>query len=67
MIATICFVTITIVYLAALGRSASPPDERLPWRAWSAQDWAANVIRGARRSAELQKRNPLGPHHHGPL
>lgn len=63
MITTLCFVAIVIAYLAALGRSASPRAELVPWGDWSKKDWVANVGRGMTRLVELQNRNPLGPHH----
>lgn len=41
--------------LAALGRLVIPPAERLPWWAWTRQDLAANVARGAGVLAELSR------------
>lgn len=66
MIATI-FIVVIAVYLAALGRSASPRAERVPWTTWSTAALIRNVIQGARRFADLQKRNSMTPHRAPPL
>lgn len=43
-------------FLAALGRSAVPHSERLPWRTWTLQDLAANVVHGGRVLIDLHQR-----------
>jgi hypothetical protein len=48
-------VLLLTVFLAALGRSAIPHNERLPWRTWTLRDLAANVVHGARVLAELDQ------------
>lgn len=62
MLSTVCLLTAVVVWLAALGRSATPRHERLPWTRWTIKDLIGNTILGARRLAELQERNPLTPH-----
>ena len=54
-------VLLLTVFLAALGRSAIPHNERLPWRTWTLRDLAANVVHGARVLVELdQRQRPHG-------
>jgi len=62
MLSTAYLLTAIVVFLASLGRSATPRHERLPWTTWTAKDLLANMIHGARRLAELQRRNPVTPH-----
>lgn len=42
------FIMLLVVFLAALGRSAIPKGERVPWRTWTLRDLAVNVVRGGR-------------------
>jgi len=65
MFESIALVVLMVAWLAALGRSATPRAERLPWRSWTVSDLAGNVWLGARRLAELQERNPVTPHRVG--
>lgn len=44
---TILFLSLLLLHLAALGRSTSPPAERLPWRNWTMRDLLCNALRGA--------------------
>lgn len=55
MIGFVCLIVGMAGSLAALGRLVTPPAERLPWWNWTRQDWAANVIRGARVLADSNR------------
>jgi hypothetical protein len=67
MLASLCFVVLLVVFYAALGRSATPPAERLPWTRWTAKDLLGNVVAGVRRLIELHERDPLTPHRRTPF
>lgn len=54
--ATLLFILTLTVFLAAVGRDAIPPAERLPVQAWTWRDLIANIARGARRPPELNQR-----------
>lgn len=62
MLATICFITLVVVFYAALGRNAMPRAERRPWTRWTVRDLLGNVIAGVRRLIQLHERDPLSPH-----
>lgn len=53
---TVLLVLAFTAYLATLGRLATPRHDRLPLRAWTLRDVAANVARGARSMHELDAR-----------
>lgn len=48
MAATLLYLLILTVILAAIGRGAIPCAERLPLRAWRGPDLLANIVRGVR-------------------
>lgn len=54
--ATLLFLLLLTVFLAALGRSAIPRTERLPWWSWTVRDLTANVVRGEQVLVELDQR-----------
>lgn len=54
--ATLLFLLILTVVIAALGRSAIPGDERLPLPRWTLRDLAANVVRGGRVLGQRHQR-----------
>ena len=67
MLATLCFALVVLTFLAALGRSAMPRAERLPWARWSLRDLLGNVIAGGRRLVELHQRDPMTPQKRTPF
>lgn len=67
MLPTICLAVASVAFLAALGRSAIPRAERLPWTRWTAKDLIGNVVLGCRRFVELNQRNPMTPHKRTPF
>lgn len=64
---TLLIVVALVAFFAALGRSAVPRAERLPWSRWSAKDLIGNVMLGVRRFSQLNERNPMTPHKRTPL
>lgn len=54
--ATLLLLLLLTVFFAALGRSAIPPSERLPWWTWTPRDLAANVLRSERVLVGLHQR-----------
>ncbi len=72
-VSTVLFLLMITAFFAALGRSATPPAERVPWWTWTGRDVVANVVNGFRvldaldeprrrrweaRLDELQSRHP---------
>lgn len=45
---SLLFLAVLAGALVAIGRTAVPAAERLPWRGRRAADWAADLLRGAR-------------------
>lgn len=56
VMATLLFLLLLTLFLGALGRSATPRTERLPWWTWTLRDLTANVVRGGRVLVELNQR-----------
>lgn len=54
--ATLLLLLLLTAFFAALGRSAIPRDERLPWWTWTLRDLTANVVRGIRVLADVGER-----------
>lgn len=67
MILTICVAVVYVTFFAALGRSATPRHERLPWTRWTLRDLCGNVALGFRRLNELSERNAMGPRQRTPF
>lgn len=67
MFATVCYVIVVLTFFAALGRSAIPRAERIPWVRWSLRDLLANVVAGARLLVDLHERDPLTPQRRTPF
>lgn len=67
MFPTICLVGVLLAFFAALGRSAMPRAERLPWTRWSTRDLLGNAVAGMRRLTELHRRDPLTPQRRTPF
>lgn len=60
MTATVLFLALLVVVLAALGRASTPPAERLPWFDWIVRDLFADVVAGLRAvSAGSSRRQAL--------
>lgn len=55
-VATLLYLLILAVFPTALGRSATPPAERLPWRTWAWRALAANLAQGVRVLCEPNER-----------
>lgn len=54
--ATLLFLAVVVIFFAVLGRSATPPLERLPWTRWTLSDLLRNAAVGLRCLDELHRR-----------
>jgi hypothetical protein len=67
VVPTAFLVVVVVAVFAALGRSAMPRAERLPWTRWSTRDVLGNAAAGARRLSQLHQRNPMTPQRRTPF
>ncbi len=56
---TLLIPIILVAFLAALGHSATPRAERLPWRRWIPLGLVRNTVLGTRRLVALYERGPV--------